>query len=356
MSLRVQGARRVFRQRGRADVVALDGVDLEVGDDEVLVLVGHSGSGKTTLLRAVAGLESLDGGRVLLGGEDVMSVAPRGRGVALVFQEAALFPHLRVRDNIGVGERARGADRASIGARVEAVAETLDVAHLLDRMPSALSGGERQRVALARAMIRSPRVLLLDEPLAAVDAEQRVRMRAVIRDVQRRLGVPMVYVTHDQGEAMALGDRVAFIEGGRLLQCATPEELYARPATVGVARGFGPLPMNLSAARNGVVTGVRPERVRLVTADTVGEDRRGDGDSPAAAEALAGAGAGTLATVAAREPSGEESLVHLVSADDERWVARVPASEAFTAGDRVRVSWSPDDEHRFDAETGTRLA
>lgn len=339
MSLRVEAAHRVFRQRGRDDVVALDGVDLEVRADELLVLVGRSGSGKTTLLRAVAGLETLDSGRILLGGDDVTTVSPSGRGVAMVFQEAALFPHLRVRDNIGIGERARGAARAAVVARTHEVAETLDVAHLLDRMPAALSGGERQRVALARAMIRSPRVLLLDEPLAAVDAEQRVRMRAVIRDVQRRVGVPMVYVTHDQGEAMALGDRVAMVDRGRLLQCDTPEVLYSRPADVAVARGFGPLPMNLGAPRDGVVVGVRPERVRL---DAGG----GDG----------GGGGGAEHVVRASEPAGEESLVHLVGvADDHAVVARVPAGQAPRPGERVRVSWRAEDEHRFDAATGKRL-
>ena len=335
MTLQVESAHRVFRQRGRDDVVALDGVDLEVGGDELLVLVGRSGSGKTTLLRAIAGLETLDSGRVRLGGEDVTSVPPRGRGVALVFQEAALFPHLRVRDNIGIGERARGADRSAVSTRVVEVAETLEVAHLLDRMPSALSGGERQRVALARAVIRTPRVLLLDEPLAAVDVEQRVRMRTVIREVQRRLGVPTVHVTHDQGEAMALGDRVAMVDRGRVLQCDTPDALYSRPAHVTVARGFGPLPMNLAPARDGAVVGVRPERLRLASAD---------------------AGGGLSCAVAATEPLGEEALVHLVvDADGRTVVARVPASDVPRVGQRVRARWRPEDEHRFGAESGRRL-
>lgn len=340
MSLRVEAAHRVFRQRGRDDVVALDGVDLEVADGELLVLVGRSGSGKTTLLRAVAGLETLDSGRILLGEDDVTAVPPSARGVAMVFQEAALFPHLSVRDNIGIGERARGAARASVAARTDEVADTLDVRHLLDRMPSALSGGERQRVALARAMMRSPRVLLLDEPLAAVDAEQRVRMRSVIRDVQRRLGVPMVHVTHDQGEAMALGDRVAMVDRGRVLQCDLPDVLYSRPADVSVARGFGPLAMNLAAPRAGVVVGVRPERVRL---ERVGLDS-GDG------------GAGLECDVLASEPAGEEAIVHLTCVQDGRAVvARVPAAQAPRSGERVRATWRPDDEHRFDAGTGKRL-
>ncbi len=340
MSLRVEAAHRAFRQRGRESVVALDGVDLDVGAQELLVLVGRSGSGKTTLLRAVAGLESLDSGRILLDGDDVTHLPPGRRGIAMVFQEAALFPHLRVRDNIGIGERARGADRAAIASRIDDVADTLDVRHLLDRMPAQLSGGERQRVALARAMIRSPRVLLLDEPLAAVDAEQRVRMRSVIRDVQRRLGVPMLYVTHDQGEAMALGDRVAMVDRGRVLQCDSPEVLYAQPADVVVARGFGPLPMNLIPTRGGheggagsVVVGVRPERLRLSR----------DGDGPECA-------------VRGIEPAGEESLVYLTTPEGATVVARVASGDTLPVGDQVRLTWRAEDEHRFDAATGRRLA
>ncbi|MFW5474686.1 ABC transporter ATP-binding protein [Knoellia sp. CPCC 206450] len=360
MTLEVESARRVFRQRGRDDVVALDGVDLEVADDELLVLVGRSGSGKTTLLRAVAGLESLDSGRIRIGDEDVTSLPPRGRGVALVFQEAALFPHLRVRDNIEIGERARGADRSTMTARTREVAETLEVAHLLDRMPSALSGGERQRVALARAVIRSPRVLLLDEPLAAVDVEQRVRMRAVIRDVQRRLRVPTVHVTHDQGEAMALGDRVAMVDRGRVLQCDTPEALYARPADVAVARGFGALPMNLAPARDGVVVGVRPERLRLEAADGAsgGSGAGGGSGDGSAADGAGGDGVRMVTgSVVTTEPLGEEALVHLTVVDTDRQtvVARVPFTRVPRPGDHVRVRWRPEDEHRFDAGTGVRL-
>lgn len=334
MSLRIEAAHKAFRPRGRDHVVALDGVDLSVGKGELLVIVGPSGSGKSTLLRAVAGLEELDSGRVLIGGDDVTSLPPGRRHVALVFQEAALFPHLRVRDNVGIGERARGGARPTVAAAVSEVAESLDVTHLLDRLPSELSGGERQRVALARAMIRSPRVLLLDEPLAAVDAEQRVRMRGVIQDVQRRLGVPMLHVTHDQGEAMALGDRVAMVDRGRVLQCDTPDELYSRPASTAVARGFGPLPMNLLAPHGGVVVGIRPERVRL--------SRNG---------------AGPECAVRRVEPAGEELLVHLSSPSvGAPVVARVSRGEEPRPGDRVRLEWRPEDEHRFDAATGERVA
>ena len=327
MSLRVEAAHKAFRARRGARVVALDGVDLEVHDGELLVLVGPSGSGKSTLLRAVAGLETLDAGRVLVDGRDVSGVRPGARGVAMVFQEAALFPHLGVAANIGIGERARGADRRTVGERVREVAQVLDVAHLLERMPAELSGGERQRVALARVLVRSPRVCLLDEPLASVDAELRLRMRGEIRAVQRTLGVPMVHVTHDQVEAMAMADRVAVMDAGRVLQCDTPAEVWARPATTAVARVFGPLPMNLLPAVDGVVVGVRPERVRL--------------------------GAGTDAVVRAVEPTGDEALV-TVAQDGRELLARVPSAGAPSPGEPVEVTWRPEDEHRFDAATGAR--
>lgn len=342
MTLRVEGAHKRFRPRRGAEVVALDGVDLDVREGELLVVVGPSGSGKSTLLRAVAGLEALDAGRVVIDGVDVTAVPAGRRGVAMVFQEAALFPHLSVAANIGIGERARGADRAGTATRVAEVARTLGVDALLDRMPGQLSGGERQRVALARAMIRSPRVCLLDEPLAAVDAELRLRMRGEIRSVQRALGVPMLHVTHDQVEAMALGDRIAVMDGGRVLQCDTPEVVYSRPATVGVARGVGALPMNVLRPAGGVVLGVRPERLYLETVQVNAPDL------PAGQRDRSGA-------VVSIEPTGEESLVRVrLQGDEGDVLVRVPAGAVPTVGEAVRVRWAEQDEHRFDATTGER--
>ena len=333
MSLRIEAAHKDFRARRGTRVAALAGVDLEASDGELLVIVGPSGSGKSTLLRAVAGLEALDAGRVVIDGRDVTAVPAGRRDVAMVFQEATLFPHLGVAANIGIGERARGSRRRAVEARVREVARTLDVEHLLDRMPSELSGGERQRVALARVMIRSPRVCLLDEPLASVDAELRLRMRGEIRAVQRSLGVPMVHVTHDQAEAMAMGDRVAVMAAGRVLQCDTPARLYARPATTAVARIFGALPMNLLPAADGVVVGVRPERVRVC--------RDGAG--------------GRAGAVVAVEPAGEECLVRVLpDGADGDLLARLPWADAPHAGQRVVVAWRPEDEHHFDAATGQR--
>lgn len=331
MSLRVEAAHKSFRTRGGARVVALDGVDLRAADGELLVVVGPSGSGKSTLLRAVAGLEPLDAGRIVIGGRDVTGVPAARRDVAMVFQEGALFPHLSVAANIGIGERARGAGRREVAARVREVARTLDVEHLLDRMPGQLSGGERQRVALARVMVRVPAVCLLDEPLASVDAELRLRMRGEIRAVQRSLGVPMVHVTHDQHEAMALGDRVAVMDAGRVLQCDRPEVVYERPATTAVARILGPLPMNLLAAVDGVVVGVRPERLQL--------RRTG--------------GSGRAGSVTAVEPAGEECVVRVLT-DGAELLARLPYADAPHLGDEVCVAWRPEDEHHFDATTGRR--
>jgi ABC-type sugar transport system ATPase subunit len=332
MSLRIDGAHKVFMAKGGVHVVALDGVDLEAKSGELLVIVGPSGSGKSTLLRAVAGLETLDSGRVVIDDRDVTGVPAGRRDVAMVFQEAALFPHLGVAANIGIGERARGSRRRDVEARVHEVARVLDIEDLLTRMPGELSGGERQRVALARAMIRSPRVCLLDEPLASVDTELRLRMRSEIRAVQRSLGVPMVHVTHDQVEAMAMGDRVAVMAAGRVLQCDTPAAIYERPATTAVARNFGPLPMNLLPAEDGVVVGVRPERVRVLV----------DGD-------------GLAGSVVAAEPAGEECLVRVLpERGSAELLARLPWADAPHVGERVAVTWRPEDEHRFDAGTGDR--
>ncbi|MGH3736920.1 MAG: ABC transporter ATP-binding protein [Micromonosporaceae bacterium] len=340
MSIQVRGARRTFRPHRGERVHALDGVDLEVADGELLVVVGPSGSGKSTLLRAVAGLERLDAGTVCVAGRDVTRLPPGRRDVALVFQDYALFPHLNVAENIGFGERARGASRAVVAAKVRDAAESLGLAKLLRRYPRELSGGERQRVALARVLVREPAAFLLDEPLANLDADLRLRTRAELRTVQRRLGAATLYVTHDQHEALALGDRVAVIHSGRVEQIGTPAEVYARPATGYVARLLGTLPMNLLAASlvgsgpAGGVLGVRPERMRLLATD-----------APASR---------LLGEVVAVEPGGEESVTH-VACDDTRVLVRVPATTAPTLGDRVGIGWDDADTHWFASADGPRL-
>ncbi|MDQ4065417.1 MAG: ABC transporter ATP-binding protein [Actinomycetota bacterium] len=230
--------------------------------------MGPSGSGKSTLLRCVAGLERPDAGTVTVGGRDVSDVPSGDRDVAMVFQEHAVYPHLSVRDNIAFGMRARGTSPSEVAEKVAEAAALLDLGPTLDRRPGELSGGERQRVALARAIVREPTLFLMDEPLSDLDAELRTFMRAEIHALQRRLATSTLYVTHDQTEAMTMGDRVAVLREGRLEQVSPPDELYDRPAKTFVAGFIGTPPMNvfkgsLLGATDGRYLGIRPERIRL---------------------------------------------------------------------------------------------
>ena len=267
---------------------ALSTVSLDIDDGEFIVLVGPSGCGKTTLLRIVAGLESATKGRVLLGGDDISGVRPGDRNIAMVFQNYALFPHLTVAENIGFGLRIRGASKADRRPRVAEAAQLLGLKEYLDRRPGELSGGQRQRVAMGRAIVRNPAVFLMDEPLSNLDAKLRVEMRAEISRLQKALAATTIYVTHDQTEAMTMGDRVVVLDRGVVQQVAAPAELYERPANVFVARFIGAPTMNLlrSTVRGGglyvgergmpgcgsivpsadgdVLLGARPEHVRIV--------------------------------------------------------------------------------------------
>ena len=211
-------------------VVAVDDVSLEIADGEFLVLVGPSGCGKSTLLRMIAGLEEVTGGRISIGDRDVTDLAPKDRDIAMVFQTYALYPHMTVRQNLGYGLKARRTPKAEIARRVDEVAALLGLADLLERRPAQLSGGQRQRVAMGRAIAREPQAFLLDEPLSNLDAKLRVGMRASLAQLHRRLGVTTVYVTHDQVEAMTLGQRVAVMRDGQILQVDTPQRLYAGAA------------------------------------------------------------------------------------------------------------------------------
>ena len=229
-------------------VKAVDGVSLEVGDGEFLVLVGPSGCGKSTLLRLLAGLEDVTDGTIAIGDRDVTDLAPRSRDIAMVFQSYALYPHMTVRQNLGYGLRARKTPKDEIARRVGEVAELLGLADLLERRPAQLSGGQRQRVAMGRAIVRQPQAFLLDEPLSNLDAKLRVGMRASLAQLHQRLGVTTVYVTHDQTEAMTLGQRVAVMRDGHILQCDSPSELYARPNDLFIAAFIGSPAMNLVEA------------------------------------------------------------------------------------------------------------
>ena len=227
---------------------AVSDLDLEVHEGELMVLVGPSGCGKTTVLRMVAGLETISSGAVRIGDRVVNELAPRDRDVAMVFQNYALYPHMTVAENIGFSLRLRKLPKEQIRSRVEEAARVLGITELLARKPAQLSGGQRQRVAMGRAIVREPAAFLMDEPLSNLDAKLRVQMRAEVSRVQRRLGVATLYVTHDQTEAMTLGDRVAVLRGGRLQQCAAPQAVYDHPANIFVAAFIGSPAMNLYEA------------------------------------------------------------------------------------------------------------
>jgi multiple sugar transport system ATP-binding protein len=249
-------ARNLRKEFG--DVAAVDGVDLEIHDGEFVVFLGPSGCGKTTMLRMIAGLEAPTSGEIVIGDRVVNDLPPRSRGVAMVFQGYGLYPHLKVRDNIAFPLRTQRTPRDVIEKKVEWAARILGITRLLDRKPRQLSGGEQQRVALARALVREPTVFLLDEPLSNLDAKLRTSARNEIKEFQRDIGTTTIYVTHDQVEAMGLGDRIVVLEHGKVKQIGTPAEIYEDPADTFVATFLGAPPMNL-LERNGHIEGFRPE-------------------------------------------------------------------------------------------------
>ncbi len=313
---------------------AVDDFTLEVTPGEFLVLVGPSGCGKSTTLRMVAGLELPTGGSISIGGRDVTNLPPKDRDIAMVFQNYALYPHMTVRENMSFALKLRKIEKDEIARRVDAAAETLGLVPYLDRLPKALSGGQRQRVALGRAIVREPAVFLFDEPLSNLDAKMRVEMRAEIIRLHQRLGATMIYVTHDQVEAMTMGERIVVMSGGRIQQAAAPLEVYNRPANRFVASFIGTPPMNLlppGILDLGRVVGVRPEHVKVAPLDA-------DAAAPTleALRAGASATAGLPATVDLVEPLGAETIVHAVL--DQRktpMVARVPGDVSVRHGARV---------------------
>ncbi|HKI97678.1 MAG TPA: ABC transporter ATP-binding protein [bacterium] len=249
-------AKQIKKQFG--DVTALHGIDLTVKEGEFCVFLGPSGCGKTTFLRIICGLESASSGELYIGDKPVIGLPPRARGVAMVFQTYGLYPHLKVRDNIAFPLKTQGTPKDEIKPKVEWAAGLLGIGHLLDRKPRQLSGGERQRVALARALVREPAVFLLDEPLSNLDAKLRTSARNELKEFQRRIGTTTIYVTHDQVEAMGMGDRIVVMEHGRVRQVGTPTEIYDEPANTFVATFLGTPPMNLVES-NGHLMGFRPE-------------------------------------------------------------------------------------------------
>jgi len=323
-----------------------------VADGELLAVVGPSGSGKTTLLRLVAGLDPLDEGEIAIGDRIVAgpgtAVAPAQRDVAMVFQSFALFPHLTVADNVAFGLSARGVRAAERARAVGDAAARLGLQGLLERTPDRLSGGERQRVALARALVRRPAALLLDEPLSNLDAQLRHETRTELRRLHDEEGLTMVHVTHDQAEALSLGDRVAILRDGRLEQVGTPEAIYDRPATAWAAGFLGTPAMNLLPAivRDGHVE-APPLRIAAPPGAAVGPVTLG-----IRPEHLRPHSAGPLAaTVERAEAAGHERLWHL-RAGEVRLVARVDAGRGEPAGTAVRVAIEPGDVRLFDPATG----
>jgi multiple sugar transport system ATP-binding protein len=342
---------------------AVNALNLDIKDGEFMVLVGPSGSGKTTALRMLAGLEPLDGGRVEIGGRDVTFVPPKDRDIAMVFQNYALYPQKTVAENMGFALKMQHVHKDERARRVREAARLLDLDdQLLARKPKALSGGQRQRVAMGRAIVREPKVFLMDEPLSNLDAKLRVQTRSQIAELQRRLGITTVYVTHDQVEAMTMGNRVAVLAAGVLQQCDTPLQLYDNPANQFVAGFIGSPAMNLqtvalndggvriagttlalpvairSAAKRAglseVVLGIRPEHLHLAN------------------------GAGELAgEVLLVERLGPDALLHVRLAEGgSEVVARTEGRVSLAPGQEVRFRVQPDDVFAFHPETGARLA
>jgi multiple sugar transport system ATP-binding protein len=354
--VRFQSIRKTFGK-----VAAVDGVDLDVADGDFVVLLGPSGCGKTTLLRCLAGLEKVDGGRVWIGGRDATTLPPRRRRIAMVFQSYAVFPHMKVYDNVGFGLKMQKESKATIAERVQSASSLLHIEDMLDRYPSQLSGGQRQRVAVARAIATRADVLLMDEPLSNLDALLRMEMRAELKALLRQLDATTIYVTHDQVEALSMGDRIAVMKSGHIVQVDSPLAVYDRPADTFVGGFIGTPPMNFVAAEvvaNGVaasarlsggtlplaasargfagqavVLGIRAESIQVATSATDGAIR---------------------ATVIVVEPLGSHNLLTVRTGDDMLKVSAPPT--LFPAPDSdVWLLIAPESIRWMSAETGAAL-
>ena len=346
------------------DTKAVNDLALDIQDGEFMVLVGPSGCGKTTALRMLAGLEKVSDGRILIGDRVVNNVAPQHRDIAMVFQSYALYPHMTVFDNLAFGLRNQKIPKKDIDQRVRRAVDILDLGPLVKRKPKQLSGGQRQRVALGRAIVREPAAFLMDEPLSNLDAKLRVQTRAEILRLQQRLGVTTIYVTHDQVEAMTMGDRIAVMSNGVLQQVGTPPQLYDRPVNVFVAAFIGSPAMNFVTAtsENGThMLGTVP----LELAGRYGralEERRGKnvivGFRPEDLELNGATGSGAVripARVDVVEYLGHEELLHLESGGKEI-IALVPSDKRVQVGDAVEFAIDAEKLHLFDPETEERVA
>jgi multiple sugar transport system ATP-binding protein len=341
-------------------VTVIHGIDLEIRDGEFVVFVGPSGCGKSTLLRMIAGLEGISGGKISIDGRVVNDLPPRSRDIAMVFQDYALYPHKSLYDNMAFGLRLRGTPEAEIQRRVGDAAKLLRIDHMLDRKPAALSGGQRQRVAIGRAIVRQPKVFLFDEPLSNLDAQLRGEMRSEIKRLHQRLGATIIYVTHDQVEAMTLADRIAVLQAGRLMQYDTPDTIYNRPRAVFVAGFTGAPAMNLIDCRIGDgradLGGVSVPLPSALLGRAAGTANFKFGVRPENLT-LAPTGANDIvlpAEVSLLEPLGAETLV-TVKVGSSELIARCAASFKQSPGSPVQLHMNPQSLHLFDAESGNAV-
>lgn len=310
-------------------VGGVDRVSFKAEAGTLLVLLGPSGCGKSTTLRLIAGLEEIESGHIMIGGRDVTHLSPAERRISMVFQSYALFPHLSVAENIIFGLKVRRVGRAERDARLKKVADIVGLSQLLDRKPAQLSGGQRQRVALGRAIIAEAAVCLMDEPLSNLDAKLRHEMRTEIRSLQQRLGMTMVYVTHDQTEAMTMADRVILMRDGHIEQNGAPHELYNQPASDFTARFIGTPPMNIISWRDDTSLGVRPEHITLDDHD------------------------GVSATIKAVEYLGADSII-ICDVRGETVAVRQPGYCSVTTGTKVNLGWQNRHIHLFEKNSGKR--
>ena len=344
----------VWKRFDAQSAAAVRGLSLDIHDRELLVLLGPSGCGKTTALRMLAGLEEPDGGDIRIGGTSVVGLEPKDRDVALVFQSYALYPHLSARDNIGYPLKVRSLTKAEQQARIDRVAAMLGIGHLLPRRPAQLSGGEQQRVALARAIVREPRVFLMDEPLSNLDAKLRVHTRTELKTLQRELGTTMVFVTHDQAEAMSLAHRIAVLSHGELQQIGTPDEVYDRPANVFVAEFIGSPPMNLLEARRDGDAVVAAGGWRIPAPTTAGS---ADGDLTVGLrpEGIEIVDAGQPAEVVAVEPFGSEVIVDVRIGSQSLKIRTAPDVRP-APGSTIAVRADPAAVRLFERSSGLALS
>ncbi|CAM3831657.1 ABC transporter ATP-binding protein [Parendozoicomonas haliclonae] len=321
---------------------AADGINFSVESGEFVALLGPSGCGKSTTLRMIAGLETPDSGQILLNNNDITRLAPGKRELAMVFQSYALFPHLSVRDNILFGLQVRGVKGAEQTRRLNFAVELVDLGDHLNKKPGQLSGGQCQRVALARAIVSEARLCLMDEPLSNLDAKLRAEMRTELRALQQRLGMSVLYVTHDQTEAMSMADRILLMNNGQIEQGGRPEELYSQPATTFVARFIGAPPMNLLEGTE-VIEGIRPEHITLTLTSEPDIQHSGPAKQ---------------ATVVGCDYMGSDTLIQLRyqdGCDDHALQVRVPGHQRLSTKQAVVISWPDQEVHRFCRQTGKSL-